>query len=334
MKTQHLWISTLVSVVAILPAIPADGTLIVLNKSDHQAALVDPSTYEIIAKIPTGKGPHEVAASPDGRYAYVSNYGSFGIFRQGERRQQEPGSTLTVIDLKARAVKATFDLGEYRQPHGIRTSRDGKLLWVTCEANQSVLELDAATGKVLRAWKTGQELSHMVVPSGDEKKLFISNIRSGSVSMIDRASGSVTTLPLADGSEGSDISPDGREVWIVNRGADSISVIDTATEKVVATFASGGKFPIRVKFTPNGKQAWVSNLQTNTVTIFDTASRKLETPMEVGAAPVGIQMTPDGKRAFIANTNANQVTVFDVPGRKVLRTFTTGTEPDGMAWAK
>jgi len=102
---------------------------------------------------------------------------------------------------------------------------------------------------------------------------------------------------------------------------------------VAATFESGGKFPIRVKFTPDGRQAWVSNAQSNSVSVFDAKTRKLVATMEVGAVPVGIQMTPDGGRAFVANTNANQVTVFDVPGRKILTTFTTGNEPDGMAWA-
>src|ERR1700752_2007735 len=61
---------------------PASDLLVVLNKSDHQAALVDPRSHAVVAKIPTGRGPHEVAISPDGRTAYVSNYGAFGIFRE------------------------------------------------------------------------------------------------------------------------------------------------------------------------------------------------------------------------------------------------------------
>ena len=69
-----------------VPAALAD-TLIVLNKSDHEAALVDPETLAVVAKLPTGKGPHEVAVTPDGRWAFVSNYGSFAVFREGERPQ-------------------------------------------------------------------------------------------------------------------------------------------------------------------------------------------------------------------------------------------------------
>jgi YVTN family beta-propeller protein len=305
----------------------------VLNKSDHEAALVDPESYQVLARLPTGKGPHEAAASPDGLTAYVSNYGLFGIFWQGEPPKAEPGNTITVLDLAWRGVKATLDLGSYTRPHGFWVSRDGKRVWVTCEGAQAVLELDAASGKVLKAWKTDQQPSHMVVPTPDERKLYIANIGSGSVSVIERASDKVTTVTTAAGSEGIAISPDGREVWVANRAANTLSVIATAGDTVVASVESGGKMPIRVKFTPDGKQAWVSNARSNNIAVFDAAKRQLLATVEVGAVPVGIVIAPDGRRAFVANTNANQVTVIEVPSRKVLRTFSTGNEPDGMAWA-
>ncbi len=327
---------TLILAAFLLIAFPAAvmaDTLVVLNKSDHEAALVDPAVYQVVAKLPTGKGPHEVATSPDGRYAYVSNYGQFGVFRQGEPPKREPGNTITVLDLRERKVKATFELGSFTQPHGIWVSRDGARVWVTCEGAQSVLELDAATGKILKAWKTNQQTSHMVVPTPDEKKLYVANIGSGSVSVIDRATDAVTTIPTGAGAEGIAISPDGRQVWVANRAAHTLSVVDTASDKVVASLESGGRMPIRVKFTLDGKQVWVSNARSNAVAVFDASSRQLLATIEVGAVPVGIQMAPDGKRAFVANTNDNQITVLDVPARKLLRTFSTGTEPDGMAWA-
>jgi YVTN family beta-propeller protein len=332
------WHNLLAAVAALLvpgAMLAADtGTLIVLNKSDHEAALVNPETLEVIAKLPTGKGPHEAAVSPDGRYAYVSNYGSFQIFREGERPQMQPGNTITVLDLKSRAVKATFELGDYRSPHGIVVSRDGSRIWVTTEGAQAVLELDARDGKILKAWKTDQRTSHMLVPTLDEKKLYVANIGSGSVTVIERDADKVISIPTGAGAEGIDITPDGRQVWVTNRAAHTISVLNADTAAVLYTFESGGTMPIRVKFTPDGKQAWVSNARSSLVTVFDAATRQLIGKIEVGAVPVGIQMTPDGKRAFVANTNDNKVTVIDVAERKVLRSFTTGTEPDGMAWAK
>jgi len=331
MKLRLCAPALLLAAVTVLTA--AADVLVVLNKSDHEAALVDPATYEVLTKLPTGKGPHEAATSPDGRYVYVSNYGSFAVFREGERPQMQPGSTITVIDLKERKVKATFELGTYKQPHGIRVSRDSSRVWVTCEGAKAVIELDAATGKIFKAWETNQDVSHMVVPTSDENKLYVANIGSGSVTVIDRSTDIVKSLPTGAGAEGIDISPDGREVWVGNRSANTVSVIDASIDRVLVTFESGGEMPIRVKFTPDGKQVWVSNAHSNSVTVFDAATRQLIETIEVGAVPVGILMTPDGKRAFVANTNDNKVTVIDVPTRKLLRTFTTGTEPDGMTWA-
>lgn len=319
---------------ALVPLSAAAQVLVVLNKSDHEAALVDPATYQVLAKLPTGQGPHEAAVAPDGRTAYVSNYGSFGVFREGERPQMVSGNTITVLDLQERKVRATFDLGSYTRPHGLWVSRDAARLWVTCEGAQAVLELDAQTGKILKAWKTNQDTSHMVVPTPDERKLYVANIGSGSVTVIDRTTDAVRTIPTGAGAEGIDVSPDGSEVWVSNRAANTLAVIDVATDRVFARFESGGDTPIRVKFTPDGAQVWVANARSNRVSVFDAATRQLLATVEVGAVPVGILMAPDGQRAFVANTNANQVTVIDVPGRKVLRTFTTGTEPDGMAWAR
>jgi YVTN family beta-propeller protein len=308
--------------------------LIVLNKSDHEAALVDPASHEVKSKIPTGRGPHEVAVSPDNKRAYVCNYGAFGLFKQGEQPKLEPGNSITVIDLGSGAVVDTFDLGEYQRPHGIAVSKDGSKLWVTSEASQAVLEVSVKDGAILGTWKTNQDISHMLVPTPDEKKLFIANIRSGSATIIERASGRVVSLPTGDGAEGIDVTPDGKHVWVTNRAANTVSIIETATDSVVASLPSGGDFPIRVKFTPDGKEAWVSCAQSNRVTVFDTKSRKQIAQVEVGAVPVGVQMNPAGNRVYVANTNDNKITVIDRKSRKVTSTFTTGNEPDGMAWVK
>ena len=324
--------SAFLALAASVPDARAD-LLVVLNKSDHEAALVDPSSLEVKAKLPTGRGPHEVAVSPDGALAYVSNYGVFGVFRDGEQRS-EPGNSLSVLDLGKRAVRDTFDLGGYSRPHGIQVSADGSLLWVTCEGSKAVLELDARSGAIRNAWTTGQEVSHMVAATPDEKKLYVANIRSGTVTVIERAGGRVTSVATGEGAEGIDVSPDGREVWVGNRASNTIAILGAASDTVIATFPSGGELPIRVKFTPDGRQAWVSNARSASVTVFDVAGRRLLGQIAVGAVPVGIQMSPDGKRAFVACTNDDVVKVIDVGRRRVTGDLRTGKEPDGMAWAR
>jgi YVTN family beta-propeller protein len=312
---------------------PRSGWLIVLNKSDDNAALVDPHGLFVRARVPTGQGPHEVAVSADGRRAYVSNYGLAAVFQPDGQRRNAPGKTITVIDLTARSGRDSFDLGNFTRPHGIAVSRNGERVWVTCEGAESVLELDAATGAIQSTWPTGQEVSHMLVATPDEAKLYVASIGSGSITVIDRARGATKTLVSGAGTEGIDVSPDGRQVWASNRSDNTLTVVDTATDSVIARFPSGGQMPIRLKFTPDGRQVFVSNAKSNTVTVFDVRGRKRIGTVRVGAVPVGIQMAPDGRQAFVACTNDDRVKVIDVGRRKVVGSFFTGREPDGMAWA-
>jgi YVTN family beta-propeller protein len=316
-------IATVSRTAASVGPVSPDSLLLVLNKSDDEAVLVNTSTFEIVGKVPTGHRPHEAAVSTDRGLAYATNYGA-----------QEPGSTITVLDPTTREVKGTWRLEACPRPHGIWTSRDGRLVWVTCEMAEAVLELDAAEGKVLKRWKTDQQGSHMLVPTPDEKKIYVANVGSGTVTSIERATGRTTTIPVAPQSEGIDVSPDGREVWVGSNGAHTLSVIGTAADSVLASFNAGGRVPIRVKFTPDGSQVWVSNAESNSIAVFDARERTKLATIPVGAVPVGILMSPDGRLAFVANTNANQVTVVDVRKRKVLRTIQTGNEPDGMTWWK
>ena len=194
---------------AFAPQVRAD-TVVVVCKSDFQLALVDPATEKVLVKLPTGLGPHEVAVSPDGRTAYVSNFGRYSVYPPGDTAHDKAGNTITVIDLVERKLKTTFDLGTHTGPHGMTVSRDGKLVWVTTETPQAVLELDSATGKILHVWNTTQDRSHMIVAMPNETKFYVTNTVSGSVSVIDRASGEVKVVSTGPGTEGIAISPDGK----------------------------------------------------------------------------------------------------------------------------
>jgi len=88
-------------------------TLVVLNKSDATASLINPATGQTITKLPVGRGPHELAVSPDGRTAYVANFGRFGVFAAGDTMHTKPGNSVTVLDLVGRRVKTTYDFGTH-----------------------------------------------------------------------------------------------------------------------------------------------------------------------------------------------------------------------------
>jgi len=306
------------------------ATLVVLNKSEHTASLIDPESGKTLAKLPVGRGPHEVIVSIDGRTAYVSNFGPYGICPAGDTMCKTPGNTITVLDLAERKVKATYNYGSNTGQHGSVISRDSKYVWVTSETPQSLLEIDAATGKIVNQWMTKQERSHLVVVTPDEKKFYVSNTVSGSVSVIERATGAVNVISIGKGAEAITISPDGREVWVGMPFDNKIAVISTAKDELAEMLESGGKQPQRIRFTPDGKEVWVSYVAGDTLTVIDAKSRKVVANVSVGKRPQGIVFSPDGRRGYFALSGSNQVAVIDVPDRKLVQNFDTGLDPDGI----
>jgi YVTN family beta-propeller protein len=311
------------------------ATLIVLNKSEHTASLIDPDSGKTLAKVAVGRGPHELIASPDGRTAYVSNFGRYNNpCPPADTTCQNAGNTITVIDLPARKVKATYDFGSNTGQHGSLASRDGKVVWVTSETPQSLLEIDASTGKIVNQWMTKQDRSHLVVVTPDEKKFYVTNTVSGSVSVIDRGTGTTKVIPIGKGAEAITISPNGAEVWVGLPVDNKIAVISTAKDEIVETLESGGKQPQRIRFTPDGKDVWVSHVAADTLTVIDATTRKVVANVSVGKRPQGIVFSPDGRRGYFALSGANQVAVVDVPARKLIQNFDTGADPDGIGYAR
>jgi YVTN family beta-propeller protein len=307
-------------------------TLIVLNKSDHTASFIDPAAGRTLGKVSVGRGPHELALSPDGRLAYVANFGRYGTAAPGDTMRSKAGNTISVIDVAGRSVKSTYDFGTHTGQHGVAVSRDGKRVWLTSETPNALLEIDATSGKILNVWPTQQQRTHLVVVSPDESKFFVTNTVSGSLTIIDRATGAIKNVPIGAGAEGVTVSPDGREVWVARRTDDTIAVVSPTTGAIVATFAAGGQGPQRIQFTPDGSQVWSSNVRSNTLTVFDARSRKLIGSVNVGRGPAGIVFSPDGRRGYFALSGANQIAVIDVPTRTVIQTIDTGVEPDGIAF--
>jgi YVTN family beta-propeller protein len=247
---------------------------------------------------------------------------------------QTAGNTITVLDLAGRKVKGTYDYGTNTGQHGSVISRDGKYVWVTSETPQSLLEIDTSTGKILNQWMTNQDRSHLVVVTPDEKKFYVSNTVSGSVSVINRGTGAVKVIPVGKGAEAITMSADGSEVWVGLPADNKIAVISTAKDEIVETFDSGGAQPQRIRFTPDGKDVWVSHVSGDTLTVIDAQTRKTVANVSVGKRPQGIVFSPDGRRGYFALSGSNQVAVIDVAARKVIQTFDTGLDPDGIAFAR
>jgi len=318
---------SLILLLGLLAAAPRGqtGRLLVLNKDDATFVIVNPESGAITGNVPVGEGPHELIASTDGRYAFASNYGS----------GPAPGHTISMIDIAAQKEVRRIDVSPLSRPHGLAFA-NGKL-YFTAEANKQIARYDPAADKIDWQFETGQNATHMVLPTKDLRTIFTSNISSDSVSAIQQnADGSwtQTVIPVGKGPEGIDLSPDGREVWSAHSRDGGVSVIDVASKKVTHTIDAGTKRSNRIKLTPDGNFALISDVDPGELVVIDTAARTEIKRIALGKSPEGVLIAPDGSRAFVAVNGDNLVAVVDLKTWTVTKKLQTGTGPDGMAWAK
>src|ERR1039457_7558220 len=157
--------------VALQAADTPASALLVLEKEQNTLVIVDPASLTIVARVPVGNDPHEVAVSDDGKTAYISNYSG--------------GNTIAVVDLLAQKPLAPIDLGPLRQPHGLEFV-SGKL-YFTAEGAKVVGRFDPATQKIDWVEGTGQNRTHIVTVSKDLKTVFTSNVSSATISIIEQS---------------------------------------------------------------------------------------------------------------------------------------------------
>jgi YVTN family beta-propeller protein len=304
------------------------GALLVLSKGDLTLAVVDPTTLQVLARVPSGPDPHEVVASADGRLAFIANY------HGGD-------NVISVIDLEAMKPLTPIDLGPLRAPHGLAFVA-GKL-WFTAEGAKAIGSYDPAAHRVDWVLGTGQDRTHMIYVWDDLTRMATSNVSSGTVTLIEQrpfaapGGGRVvdweeTVVPVGSGSEGFDVSPDGKELWVANAGAGTISIIDVPAKKVTETVAADVTGANRLKFTPDGRLVFVSTLRGSDVTVLDGATRRVVKRVPVGKGAAGIQMQPDGQRAYVSCTPDDYVAVIDVSSLAVAGRIEAGRQPDGLAW--
>jgi len=310
-------------------------SLLALSKTDHVLAVVDPVTLKVIARIPVGDDPHEVIASSDGKTAFVTIYGGGSLHE------------LNVIDLVAQKPLAPIETKPLLGPHGL-TFIGGKL-WFTAEGTKSIGRYDPSTDKIDWMMGTGQDRTHMIFVTNDEKNIYTSNVASGTVSILTdsviqppasappgakpRQDWIHRVIPVSKGSEGFDISPDGKQLWTAAAEDGSISIIDIAAKKVMARIDAKANGANRLMFSADGKLVFVTSLRSSDLFILDTETRSLLKRVYIGHGAAGILVDPDGSRVFVACTPDNYIAIINIKMLEVAGHIDIGGGPDGLAWA-
>jgi len=346
-------------------ALSPDGALLAAAGQTNALVLIDPAKGAIRQTVPlslreetTADAAKTVAKaemsftglafSPDGTRIFLSNVGgsiwSFPV--DGHHVVGRP-TVLKVPD--ANVPKQRHEI-----PTGLAVSGDNKRIHVAGNLGNRLHELDAATGKQLRSWDTGVAPYDVVLAAG---KAYVSNLGGrrpgksdptapagkGTKVRVDpvrhiASEGSVTVIDLMSGKVLAEIvtelhasamaaSPGGRYVAVANTGSDTLSVIDTRTDRAVEKIWTRqtpadlfGAQPNALAFEPGGKRLYVCNGTQNAVAVVqfepeDNASKVIGL-IPVGWFPGAIQF--DSRRHALCVAN--------IKGIGAIRNFEPGEE--------
>jgi YVTN family beta-propeller protein len=304
------------------------GALVVIEKGAQSLAIIDPVAATLVASVPEGGVTgHEVAASADGRFAYVPIYGDSGVGLPGTN-----GRNMVVIDISSHKVTGNVDFGRGVRPHLPVWGPDG-LLYVTTELDNSITIIDPRTLKIVGTIPTNQPESHMLAISHDGKHGYTANVGPGTVSVLDlKARTTVAVIPISKKTQRISISMDDRFVFTADQTKPQLAVIDTGTNKVktwIPLPGTGyGSAP-----TPDGKWLLIALPNAAKVAVIDLSTMKVARTIDVPPAPQAMLTSSDGKVAYASCAATNQVAEIDLATWKVTRLISTGKSPDGMAWA-
>jgi YVTN family beta-propeller protein len=313
-----------------LPAGYAQGRLLVAQKGLGSLGIVDPAAGKLTASVPEGGiTGHEVAASPDGRLAYVPIYGNSGVGKPGTN-----GHEMVVIDIAAGKVVGNVDFGHEVRPHLPVFGPKNGLLYVTTELDQSVTIVDPKTLKIVGSIPTGQPESHMLAISHDGRLGYTANVGPGTVSVLDMAARkTLKVIPISGSTQRISISTDDKWVFTADQKQPRIAVIDTSTDTVAKWVPLDG-LGYGSTPTPDGRWLLMTVPSANKISVVDLKTMQVMQSVETPPDPEEVIVQPGGKTAWVSCPNSAQVAEIDLASWKVTRKIVTGKSSDGLAWAK
>jgi YVTN family beta-propeller protein len=303
------------------------GRLLVVCKQAQTLEVIDLASGETAGSIRASAfTPHEVAATPDGRRAYLPIYSDAFLGDPGT-----DGRAIDVVDLVDLRPADGFALDFASRPHLPLMGTDGRL-YVGTELDESVSVFDPSSGVRVARLPTGRPQSHMFVLSPDGSRAYSTNVDTGTVSVIDVASETlVDVIEVAGKIQRISISPDGSTVFTADQESPRLAAIDVGTRDISWIDLPSTGFGSAV--TSDGTTLVVALRWTNQFGLIELAGRTLGAVVDVPAHPQAIVIHPEGRFAYSACAEADQVVEVDLHTGAVSRTFDTAQQPDGICWA-
>jgi PQQ-dependent catabolism-associated beta-propeller protein len=238
--------------------------------------VLDARTRTIARRIQVGADPEQFVVTPDERRLVTAN---------------EESAAASLTDLATDATIATLPVGI--EPEGVGVSPDGRWAYVTAETTNTVSVIDVARAAVVHAFLVDARPRDAVF-AADGKRAYVSAEIAGTVAVVDPAVHEVIdviAMPDGQSAVGLAVSPDGATLYVANGHANRVSVIDTATARLVQQIPVGYR-PWGVALTADGRKLYTADGVSNQVSVVDTTRRRVVATIPVGDRPWGIAIAP------------------------------------------
>jgi len=318
--------------------IQTSGKLYIINKKSEDVTVFDLYTGTSVTTLPISIESHGAAKIMGQDKIAIANYNT----------TKTRGKSISIINTISNTVEKTIAFTEGASGlDGIIALPQSNRVAVISNVSNAFLIVNIESETIEKKIPIRQEKSHHIVLHPNKHIAYVTNVASGSVSVINLLTNKVIkTISCGKGTHGIDITADGQEVWVTNSDENTISIINTEKKQLVQKLKTGNE-PISLKFSVDGRYCLVTNVKDGTISVFDQKSRKekktihihgkktvLERLLYHTPRPVNIIMHPNGSYAFVANSNANEIEVIDLKTFTIVSTIGTGKIPDGMAFVK
>jgi DNA-binding beta-propeller fold protein YncE len=303
------------------------------DSGDGDVRVIDPRTFKVLDRFSAGIEVQHVVPSYDFRTLYATD--DIGnTITPIDPRTGKHGARIPIIDpynmyfwpdgstavsvAEARRELVFYDWHTWKR-QGILSvpgcagidhadfTRDGRTAVFTCEFAGRVAVVDVASRRLLRLIDMPVRNTHMgpqdIKLAPDGRRFYVADSDQGGLWVLDGAATKVIDqIPLAAGTHGIYPSRDGKHLYVTNRIAGSVSVLDPATGLIQATWPIPHGSPDMGGVTADGSQLWLSGRYNREVYVLSTTDGHLLARIPVGDGPHGLCVWPQPGRYSLGHT--------------------------------
>ena len=256
---------------------PDQKTLLIANAVGNDVVLMNPSSGEITGRIPNIIDPYQIGYSPNHKW-FIAN-----------------GNRLDRVDIYA-ADGANLKLSKTvklaKTPSHIAFTSDSKIAFITLQDSSELAAIDLETQNVLWVIPTGKVPAGLWMTPGDQY-LLVGITGEDYVQVIDwKNRKEVKRIYTGKGAHNFRPLGDKKQVFVSNRIASTISLINMQTLEKVGEITGLPSGPDDMEITPDGKTMWVTLRFSKKVAVIDIPSMKVATIIPVGRSPHGVFFYP------------------------------------------